>query len=456
MNAIESNASETPPRFDQLRPVTGRVSASRPVAAERDRPRSIFPMYSLFVPFRALLSFEGLFVLFLYSNTLKYFLPKLPIDETAVLLAVCVLFFVFLISRRGVPRPGLQLVVVSLAFFGWLALSMLWSPGRVLAIRAVAYNLTFNISCLCIGALLLAADRRRIDRFFTCVLVTGVFLSIHGLWIYAQYGTFRFYRGFEGVSAYLLWGFPVATASAISLGYAFASPSRSIRQVVGILLSLLFAIFLLIASGRAPLLSYAVCAAFPILIAMPRIVRSRLFVSRIQILAAVGVLSLGGYIAFTIYSGNIPYTVQRFFDLLGYMEYGGTSVRFQRLSYWFNALEYWSRAPLIGNGIASFSSLYLGGYEVAGTQPHNILLEIASELGLVGLTLFAVTLWVALRAIDLERLKQDPLFLASFLMFVGLFGVRAMTSSDLAYQWELFVSLGLLTAAPNARPSERD
>lgn len=396
-----------------------------------------------------------LFALFLYSNTLKYFIPPFPIDETVLLLMLSAIVFVGLIWRHGLHKPGLLLVLSSLVFFGWLTLSMLWSPGRKLALQAVAYNLTFNIFCLCVSALLLAGDRRRIERFFACVLTIGTLLSIHGLWIYTQYGTFRFYRGFEGLLAYLLWGFPVATASAISLGFAFASAPGTAHQLIGTILSILFAIFLLIGSGRAPMLSYAVCLAVPIFLTAPRIVDKRLFVSRIQLMAGFAFLVMTAYILYGIWYDNVPYTIRRFFDLWGYIEYGGTAVRFQRLSYWVSALEYWSRSPLIGNGIGSFSNLYLSGYEIAGTQPHNILLEILTELGIIGLILFGIVLWVALRSIAMERLARDSLFLASFLMFVGLFGVRAMTTTDLGLQWEFFVSLGLLTAVSESDRSVR-
>jgi O-antigen ligase len=367
--------------------------------------------------------------------------------------------FVYLIWRHGLHKPGLELVLMALIFFGWQTLSILWSPGRTLALRTLGYNLTFNLFCLCVGALLFAADRRRIARFFAWVLAIGTFLSLHGLWIYAQYGTFRFYRGFEGIHAYLLWGFPVATASAVSLAFAFAAPPGTARQLVGTILSILFAIFLLIASGRAPMLSYAVCLAIPIFLVGPRIVGGRLFVPRMQLAAGLSILALCGYVFYAVHTDNVPQTIERFFALAWYLEHGGTSVRFQRLSYWLSALEYWSRSPWIGNGIRSFSIFYMAGRELAGAQPHNILLEIVAELGLVGLVLFGMVLWAALRTVRIERLKREPLFLGSFLMFAGLFGVRAMTSTDLAFQWELFVSLGLLTTTSSTgdpgRPAGR-
>jgi O-antigen ligase len=442
-------------QLDRSRSTAEHPLRASPALTDPRRLRSFFSTHAVSGVVSGIFSFEALFALFLYSNTLKYFFPQLPIDETLLLLLVSMSVFTYLVWWHGLHRPGLELVLLALIFFGWQTLSMLWSPGRTLALWTVGYNLTFNVFCLCVGALLFAADRRRIARFFAWVLAIATFLSLHGLWIYAQYGTFRFYRGFEDIHAYLLWGFPVATASAISLGFAFAAPPGTARQLVGTTLSILFAIFLLIASGRAPMLSYAVCLVIPMFLVGPRIVGGRLLVPRMQFIAGLSVLALTGYVFYAIRTGNIPDTIERFFALWWYVEHGGTSVRFQRLSYWLSALDYWSRSPWIGNGVGSFSSLYLAGYELAGTQPHNILLEIGTELGLVGLVLFGIVLWAALRTVRIERLKRDPLFLGSFLMFVGLFGVRAMTSTDLALQWELFVSLGLLTATSGTGNPDR-
>lgn len=411
-------------------------------------------------PLRLLLttifSFEALFALFLYSNTLKYFFPPLPIDETVILLSLSALAAVLLVWSTGIPHRSLPLLAAATLFFGWLTFSMIWSPGRTLALRGVAYNLTFNTFCLFVAATILAADRRRIHRFFACVLIIGIVLSIHGLWIYSQYGTFRFYHGFRGISAYLLWGFPVATASAISLALAFAAPVGTARHLLGVVTSVLFGSFLLVASARGAMLSYAVCLLIPVILVLPRVARNRLLISRIQVMALLGLIAFLCYMVYAVSAGDVPYTVKRFFDLFGYIEYGGTAVRFERLSYWASAIDFWSRAPLFGHGIGSFSSLYLGGREIAGTQPHNIILEILVDLGFVGAVLFASMLWIALRPIRIAELASDPTMLSVVLMFATKFGVRAMTSDELAFQWELFVSLGLLTAAvPRAQAPYR-
>lgn len=444
MNITDRSAPFSPPHvgrpahFARAATLRTLLRHDRTSGPARPSPRALTAVLG------TIFSFEALFTVFLYSNTLKYFFPPLPVDETALLLALCGLSFSVLIWRHGLYRPALPLLWTALAFFGWLTLSMLWSPGRVLALRSVAYNLTFNVFCLCVGALLLAADRRRTARFFACVLAVATFLSIHGLWIYSEYGTFRFYRGFDGIAAYLLWGFPVAAASAVSLAFAFAAPPGRPLQLFSVALSALFAIFLFVASGRAPLLSYGVCLAIPLFLVAPRVLPGHLFVARAQLAAGMSTVVFFAYVIYAVYTNRLPATIVQFLNLWGYIESGGVSVPFQRLNYWYNAIQYWSRSPFFGTGTGSFSSFYHGGYEIPGTQPHNIILEILCELGLVGLALFIILLGVALRSAKLQRLRGDPLLLASFLLFVGLFGARAMTSTDLAFQWELFVSLGLL------------
>lgn len=404
--------------------------------------------------FGFLFSFETLFGLFLYSNNLKPFLPRLPFDETVAFMVASVPLAARILWRNGLRREGLAVAATALLFLGWLTLSMLWSPGRTLAIRSIAFNLTFNLYCLVVGAFVLTTDRQRIYRFLAFLLIVGLILSIDGLWIYVEHGTFRFYRPFEGTRAYLTWTYPVASASSFALVLALTSPLGSFRQILGTVLSLVFGIFLLVASARGPMLCFALSLLVPLLIATPRIGRGSLHVPRLQIAAFLLLLVAAAYVAYLLSTGTVTATLQRYFDLLGYLRYGGIGVRFERLNYWSNALSFWSSSPLIGTGIGSFSSLYLQGREIPGTHPHNIALEILSETGLVGLSLFLLFLWSAVRNVRMFRLREDPLYLCIVMLFVSLVIVRAMLSDDLAYQWELFLAIGLLTLSPASSSTE--
>ena len=398
-----------------------------------------------------LLSFEALFALFLYSNNVKPFLPRLPFDETVALMAASAPLAAWILWRRGLRREGVVVVAAGLLFFGWLATTMLWSPGRTLALRAVAFNLTFNLYCLIVGALVLAGDRARIRRFLLFLVVVGLVLAGNGLWIYVEHGTFRYYRPFMFTRYYLTWTYPVVSASAVALVLALTAPAGSARQLLGLALTFVFGAFLLVGGARGPLLGLVVCLLVPLLVVAPRVERGRFLVPKIQILAFLLVTGAGAYVAYLLATGQMTATLSRFYSLLNYLQSQGTALRHERLSYWSSALTFWSQAPLLGNGIGSFSSLYVpGGGEVAGTHPHNILLEILAETGLVGLALFVLLLLVAAQGVRRARLREDPLYLCVWMLFASLLLIRAMLSDDLAYQWELFLAIGLLSLAPPA------
>lgn len=94
--------------------------------------------------------------------------------------------------------------------------------------------------------------------------------------------------------------------------------------------------------------------------------------------------------------------------------------------------------PVLGKGIGSFSINYRG--EDIRDYPHNIILETASELGIVGLSvLFLLLLYGILNAY-----KNDNLLCYSvFLCFVFMF-LNANVSGDFNDNRLLFTFLALL------------
>lgn len=117
-----------------------------------------------------------------------------------------------------------------------------------------------------------------------------------------------------------------------------------------------------------------------------------------------------------------------------------------RLRYFPAAYQYWISAPLIGNGIGSFSMMFRG-YEQAGTYPHNIFLEILAELGLVGFALFLVFAWMASPRGTLKDLRSDPLLLTIFMLTVMAF-MNAMVSSNLEGNRLVFLFLAMMAVRP--------
>ena len=86
-----------------------------------------------------LLSFEALFVLFLYSNEIKVLLPPLPIDETVLFGALTMAVGAWLLSRAGLYLPGLVIVGTAFVFVAFALISYGWTPSKLLVKQRLAY-----------------------------------------------------------------------------------------------------------------------------------------------------------------------------------------------------------------------------------------------------------------------------------------------------------------------------
>lgn len=392
---------------------------------------------------RTVFSFEALFALFLYSNNLKILLPTLPIDETVLLFALSLPLFITLLWRHGLPLHGLTVITFALLFFGWMTIGLLWTPSRAEAVRVVAYNLVFNLYALSVACLVVAARRERLRRFLLWVTIIGLFLAGNGLWIWITTNSFRFYRDFAEHRIYLAWGYPAATAAAVVLAASLSVPYLRFRQLATLLLLSMLSLFLLISTARGPLLALVASVLVPLVAFAPSIRHGRLAISRIQLFTIIFILGGALYVVHLIATAQLANTLGRLAAAYDEITGHGAFQRFSRLNYWQYALHFWADSPWFGHGPASFSILY-SGREEPGTHPHNILLEIAVDYGLLGIVLFSMFVVSAIRGIRAERIRRDRDYLCVWMVFAGMV-VGAMVSVDLAAQGSLFASIGLLT-----------
>lgn len=110
-----------------------------------------------------------------------------------------------------------------------------------------------------------------------------------------------------------------------------------------------------------------------------------------------------------------------------------------RSSAWVDAWSGWLEAPLLGHGLGSFSSISAIRY------PHNIILELGYELGLLGVAAFLVTMLVSGRRIWLTRDSMHARTVAAIAAF-WLGG--SLVSLDLRNRL-LWVSLALCLSLPS-------
>ena len=423
----------------------------RPPAAAS--PRGLFGVPAVNLAkwaFYHLASFEFVFALFLYSNVMKPFLPSLPIDETVILAVLSFPVGFAVILRYGIYVPGVPIVAAGLLLFGWATISLGWSPSRVLGMQAIAYLYTFNLWCLIAGALILPLSRERVIRFLAFILVLSVIVSAYGVAIYVRHGNIRFYSGLKDFGRlYLLWGYAATNGAIIAFTIAIFSRSLGLRQIVAGGLMGICAVFPLVSGARGPLLGVALACLLAVAVGLPRVERHRIVVPRWQIIGLSVMIIAVSYIAFLMMSGVTLNVFVRFSKLADEFNNPDLVSGPNRFAYYAAAYRFWLTAPVVGHGLSSFSVLFSAA-ERAGAQPHNIILEMLCELGVVGLSLLFLLFWSGMRLITLKRLKQDPMFLCLTMLLAGRL-MAAMVSAEIFGQEELFLFLGMLTVRPPAR-----
>jgi O-antigen ligase len=423
------------------------------LGARRGAPAAI-PVAFVRPLLRHLLSFEMVFALYLYSNRFEPVLPPLPFDTTPLFAGLTVAGIGYLVATGGIYTRGLPVVVAGLAFVAWVALSATWSPSRVLASYTVTYLATFNLMCVAAGALVVARSRERVVRLLVLVTLFSLLLAVWGIAIYLAYGSFRFAfaeLGLEAGRMYLNWGYGASSGAVVAFCVTTYARFGSRAQLLGAATFCVILVFLLVSSGRGPLLSVAlVCLALLLLGGLDLSDRRRLG-ARVSVLAAAALVAAAtGYVAYLVASGQSVATLDRFAKLMAEAENPDLIQGPNRFRYWAAALQLWYQAPLVGHGAGSFSMLFISR-EVQGTHPHNIVLELLAMYGVAGFCLFALFVWSGVRYAPLRRLARDPLLVCVLLLFAQRL-VAALYNSELPNQQPLFFFLALLALPPPAPP----
>jgi O-antigen ligase len=140
---------------------------------------------------------------------------------------------------------------------------------------------------------------------------------------------------------------------------------------------------------------------------------------------------------------RVPTSVYDFFGRTLIIDPAGST--FVRLSFWAEAAREFTASPLLGQGFGNFSPPVIPAATGQGPDfPHNILLETASELGLVGFGLLvAILLMTVARAKTLLATEGSQRLSHSLVLFVFALA-EAQVSGFLTGQTYLFLSLGIL------------
>jgi O-antigen ligase len=399
-----------------------------------------------------LLSFEAAFALFLYSNELKTVIHfPFPVDETLMFAILAAGTGALIIYREGIYLRGLPVLIAAMLFIFWVVVSVTWSPSRTLARSDASYLLTFTMFSVVAGCLIVANRRERAIRLFSFVLLIAMSMTAYGLYIYFSYGDFRRWAGWKDLDGrvYLAFGHTVVNGAGIAFCIAMFSRFSSMRQGLGAALFTASAFFLLVGGGRGPFLGVVLAALTGLTTRPPSIRSGRVEVPYTTLLAFM-LLAIGAaYVGYSLLSGHTTTTIQRFANLADradHIDMLGTS---SRQYYWISAYHHFLNAPIIGNGLRSFSVLQNKGNEADGSHPHNIILQILAETGVIGLVLFLFFIWIAARHISYARLRRDPLLVCA-LIFLITSSMSPLFGRDLVGVRKFFFAVSLLALRPSS------
>jgi O-antigen ligase len=359
-----------------------------------------------------------------------------------------------IIRRRQWVRPPMA-AFIWLLLLGWMSLSVFWAldPSAAADELTTMAELTLLYLVITVAPITLAEYK----AFLTAVVLGGLFDAIYAIYLYHT-GAFTQYAHFQGVlSSRLLVRFgdekldPNAFSSAFLLPLAIVltwamrrSISLSKIVLMGVFLVLVTAMY--VNGSRGALLGLAALVAYMAL-------RGRF---RIQLVA----LSTIGFVA-SFFLPQSPW--QRFANAAAT---GGAG----RLSIWKVGLEAFKHNWLFGSGIGmfpyeydrNFIRVFQSHYADWHRAPHNMLVGIGVELGIVGLFLFLSAFYMQFRMLRDIHPSDDlsDIAIALEAATVGMFVVGLFLGTlQLKSTWLLFGvtamarSLELRSKAPESMHS---
>jgi O-antigen ligase len=406
-----------------------------------------------------LLSFETFFLLFLYGLHIRQILPPIPGNEAIVFGAVTIAIGGWIILRDGLYLRGVPIMLAGLLLIAWMVLSIGWTPSRFVARQNLTFLLTVDLWALFAGACIIAASRERVVRLVMMIMGLALLLAVYGIYIDVVHGSFRFYHyrggGADWRGAYINWGYIVANGAVVALTLAIFSKSGSLKQLLAVIALATCGYFLLIATGRGALLGLLLAGLLAGVIQAPRIGRGRIEVPQTQ-LVALALLALAlGYVGYLYATGQTAGAISRFLKLFDEADDPLLRAGANRFDYFAFAYRMWLDAPLVGQGLSSFGMMWGAGGEGPGGYPHNAILQILAEFGIVGLVLFAIFIGAGLRHYGFDRLRRDPLSLLVVLLFITVF-VQTMVMGDFTQSYRFFFIVGLLAMRPPMAEDEDD
>jgi len=393
---------------------------------------------------KKMFSGEVFFALFLLSGVFKESLG-INVDLAAVFLVLTTLS----ILKRIYKNPSINKInVIPIALFFIFSvlifLSFFYSPNLELT-----QNKTIKFVLLTTPAFvfpfILFKSKASITRFLIAIASIATIMSLFSLPMIFQRGDAIGFVGFNDGN-YLGLARVNGMGLVILLFLGILNNKFKKYRLIFLISVVVVLISLLSSGGRMPIIAVSISLLITIIstikikngyIKYPKYYNKILGLMTLLLIPLVWAYQQG-------YFNSIVF---RFETLL--KSTGGGSSSLARTDRFSAAIDMFRENFFLGNGFGSFGDYYKNG--IVHDYPHNLFLEILSELGLVGLFVFSALLIVALvRFIKLGKIKtirNDNLFIAVAVVFLVIF-INAMVSGDFNGNRILFTFISIICLLP--------
>ena len=404
---------------------------------------SVLAIAGLFRPFLGMLVF--VVIHFVQPGELVPAIASLRIEMVYGTLLIGIIIY----QRAVRSTPSLlsdHIVRGAMIFLGAAALSVpfaVWRGGAATTVTELMKLIT-----LIVLLALLIQSKSQLKTMLWCMAGVGAWFAGSSLWAYLQgqfyalsYDWGKLNRA-EGVNS-IVGGPNELAGILLALLPLLIALIRTTRNVL--------ARILLVTCGGVSLAAISLTASRIAMIGLIAMAIFYVFQSKYKLLTCM-VCVLSGYVTWH----NLPREYKdHYLTVESYAQGGQLDASNElRLEIWKAGRMIFFKYPILGVGAGQFSTaygqLFLAGRHAAWMKPHNLLIQVACELGLVGVAAFVYFLWQIVKgiifALKAKRMRRGfdlthQVAIACSVMFVGVIILSLVGHTLYRPYWYLLAGL---------------
>lgn len=387
-----------------------------------------------------LISGEFIFSIFLIqsaSANVYNFLPRFLTPTLLFLLWSLLVAIKRLINQKHrIFKSNAWGAILFLLFILVLTLSLSYTDSKEYS-RYKALVFISYTAWAYFGVFFILNSQEAIKKFFFSVILTSIYTAIKAIYQYYTIGlpSGVLRAGVDGGNPIELARFSALAILCIIVLFIYSKKNwiSELFSIIGIGI-LIFSIF--ISGSRMPFISLVFIISLLLVFSIKSVNKTiRIKKGSLRIL----------FLAFTITVVLITIAPPVIFGpLVDRLSGGGDGIAssYVRIDMLKNAYKMWSEAPFFGSGVGSFAIYYSGIDEKL--YPHNIFLEVLSELGLVGFSVLSGMIIFAVKKGVIALKSKSEYSIMIMLSFIFLL-INANTTGDLNDNRTFFSFLALST-----------